>query len=49
MQRQNGIINADEWRAFEEMNQQPEGTGEVYLVNGNMIPVDVAARKEAGE
>jgi HK97 family phage portal protein len=46
VQRQNGVINADEWRALEEMNPQPGGTGEVYLVNGNMIPVDIAAKRE---
>jgi HK97 family phage portal protein len=44
IQRQNGIINADEWRELEEMNPQPNGTGQAYLVNGNMIPVELAAR-----
>lgn len=42
IQRQNGIINADEWRELEEMNPQDGGTGKVYLVNGNMVPVDQA-------
>ncbi|WP_010498532.1 phage portal protein [Paenibacillus elgii] len=37
--RQNGVINADEWRELYEMNPQGSETGEVYLVNGNMKPV----------
>ncbi|MNY48857.1 Phage portal protein [compost metagenome] len=42
IQRQNGIINADEWREMEEMNPIEDGSGEVYLVNGNMIPIEEA-------
>lgn len=34
--RQNGVINADEWRALENMNPIEDGTGQVYLVNGTM-------------
>lgn len=39
-QRQNGIINANEWRAIENMNplDKPE-EGEAYLVNGNMTSI----------
>lgn len=37
LQRQNGIINADEWRAIENMNPQPDGQGKPYLVPLNMI------------
>lgn len=37
--RQNGIINADEWRAIENMNPQADGTGKVYLVNSAMIAI----------
>lgn len=44
--RQNGIINADEWRAIENMNPQEDGSGKIYLVNGNMIPVKAAAAKQ---
>ncbi|MBO8169971.1 MAG: phage portal protein [Thermoanaerobacteraceae bacterium] len=44
--RQNGIINADEWRALENMNPQEGGTGKVYLVNGNMIPVHMAGHQQ---
>jgi HK97 family phage portal protein len=44
VQRQNGVINADEWRELENMNAIEGGGGQVYLVNGNMIPVDQAGR-----
>lgn len=44
--RQNGIINADEWRGLEEMNPQEGGMGKVYLVNGNMIPIETAAKQQ---
>lgn len=39
-QRQNGIINANEWRAIENMNplDKPE-EGEAYLVNGSMTSI----------
>jgi len=39
--RQNGIINADEWWAKENMNMIPEGQGEVYLTPLNLAPVSV--------
>jgi HK97 family phage portal protein len=42
VQRNNGIINADEWRELEDMNPQPNGQGQVYLVPLNMIPADQA-------
>lgn len=38
IQRFNGIINANEWRAKENMN--PYKGGERYLVQGAMIPVE---------
>lgn len=38
VQREWGIINADEWRAKENMNAQPDGQGEVFLVPMNMAP-----------
>lgn len=34
---QNGIMNADEIRALEDMNDQPDGIGKVYFMNGNMV------------
>lgn len=42
IQRQNGIINADEWRAIENMNPQDGEQGKAYLVNSAMIAVDQA-------
>ena len=42
MMRQNGIMSADEIRELEDMNHQPDGTGSVYLVNGNMISIEAA-------
>lgn len=42
IQRQNGIINADEWRAIENMNPQEGEQGKAYLVNSAMIAVDQA-------
>lgn len=47
MMRQDGVINADEWRELEEMNPQEGGVGKVYLINGNMISVETAAKQEA--
>lgn len=40
IQRQNGIINADEWREIENLNPQPDGQGKAYLVPLNMVPAD---------
>lgn len=37
MMRQNGILNADEIRALEDMNCIEGGEGKLYTVNGNMI------------
>ncbi|GEA17508.1 phage portal protein [Moorella sp. E306M] len=45
--RQDGVINADEWREMEEMNPIEDGSGKVYLINGNMIPVSSAGQDEA--
>ncbi|MEB4781417.1 phage portal protein [Paenibacillus jamilae] len=47
IQRQNGVINADTWRELEDMNPTGEESGKKYLVNGNMIPADLAASKTA--
>lgn len=44
IQRQNGVINADEWREIENMNPQPDGTGKVYMVNNAMVPIEFAGR-----
>lgn len=45
IQRQNGVINADEWRDLEEMNPIGGDEGLAYLVNGNMIPASHALNK----
>jgi len=37
--RQDGIMNGDEIRELEDMNQMPDGIGKIYAVNGNMIPL----------
>lgn len=34
--RQNGVINADEWRERENMNPLPDGQGKKYIVQLNM-------------
>ncbi|HSW62261.1 MAG TPA: phage portal protein [Dissulfurispiraceae bacterium] len=44
--RQNGIINADEWREIENMNPQEGGTGKIYLVNAAMVSVAASAQTE---
>lgn len=42
VKRQNGIINADEWRRLDNDNPIGGPEGEAYLVNGNMISVSRA-------
>jgi HK97 family phage portal protein len=49
IQRQNGVINADEWRGLENMNPIEDGSGKVYLVNGNMLPSNRAGQQDEGE
>jgi len=44
--RQNGWMSADDIRELENMNPLPDGQGQIYLVNGNMIPVDQAKKPE---
>lgn len=39
--RQNGWFNADDIRAFEDMNPLPDGQGQIYLVPANMVPADM--------
>lgn len=45
VERQNGVINADEWRVLNNMNPIEDGSGQAYLVNGTMIPVGQAGLK----
>lgn len=47
--RQDGVINADEWRELEEMNPQPGGQGRIYFINGNMVPVGAAQTAVSGQ
>ena len=42
IQRQWGIINADEWRAVENMNPQSGGQGKTYLVPLNLTSATLA-------
>lgn len=44
--RNDGIINADEWRELEEMNPQEGGAGKLYLINGNMVPIGPDGRPQ---
>lgn len=43
IQRQNGVINPNEWRKLDNRNPIPGPAGEAYLVNGNMISAETAA------
>jgi HK97 family phage portal protein len=45
IQRQNGVINADEWRELDNRNPTEDDSGKAYLVNGNMLPVEAILRK----
>lgn len=36
IQRQNGIINGDQWCALENRNKLPDGQGEIYIAPSNM-------------
>jgi len=38
-QRQNGLMNADELRALDDRSPLPDGLGEMYLVQGAMVPM----------
>lgn len=48
MMIQDGVWNADEVREFEDQNPQPDGQGQVYLCNGNMIPKAMAGTIKGG-
>ncbi|MFH1806837.1 MAG: phage portal protein [Pseudomonadota bacterium] len=42
IQRRNGVINANEWRALEEMNNREDAGGAGYIIESNMQPDDGA-------
>ena len=44
--RQQGIINADEWRELDDENPIGGIAGTAYLVNGNMISTEIAASQQ---
>jgi HK97 family phage portal protein len=44
--RQNGVINADEWRQLDDENPIGGAAGDAYLVNGNMISTETAAKQQ---
>jgi HK97 family phage portal protein len=46
LMRQDGVINADQWRELENMNPQEDGQGKHYLINGNFISVETAAKQQ---
>lgn len=46
IQRQNGVINADEWREMENRNPLPDGQGKIFLVNSAMISPTQAGQVE---
>lgn len=46
--KQNGVLNADEWREIENMNPLPNGEGKVFLVNSAMISPTQAASSDKG-
>ena len=46
--RQDGIVNADEWREMIGMNPQEGNAGKVYLANGNLRSTEALAKEPAG-
>ncbi len=47
--RQQGVINADEWRELDDENPIGGIAGTAYLVNGNMISTETAAGQQANQ
>jgi HK97 family phage portal protein len=47
--RQNGVVNANEWRAVEDLPPIAGDDGTRYLVNGTMIPISQAGQKTQTE
>jgi HK97 family phage portal protein len=40
IQRRNGVISANEWRAYEDLNPRPDEGGDEYIIEANMTPDD---------
>jgi len=40
IQRRNGVINPNEWRGLEEMNNRDDAGGDGYIIESNMQPDD---------
>ena len=48
--RQNGWYSANDIRELEDLNPLPDEVGgDLYLVNGNMMPITAAIKKQGGE
>jgi HK97 family phage portal protein len=45
--RQSGIITANEWRGLDNWNPLPPEQGDVVLVNGALVPVELAGKTKA--
>lgn len=45
--RRNGVINADQWAAMENMNPLPDGQGKEYFVPMNWTPVGQSQKQPA--
>jgi HK97 family phage portal protein len=45
--RQSGIITANEWRGLDNWNPLPPEQGDVVLVNGALVPVELAGKVKA--
>jgi len=43
IERQNGVLNADEWRELKNLNPLPDGQGQVYIVPSNMTTIEKLA------
>jgi HK97 family phage portal protein len=49
LQKQNGALNADEWREIENRNPLPNGEGQIFLVNSAMVSPSAAQAQSGGE
>lgn len=49
IRRRNGTLNADEWRAIENENPLPDGTGQTYYIPANWTPARAPGEEEPEE